>query len=71
MKNAARSQQVARNAPDGGREPSSAILTLEQARRVYLQSSNRLDLATLARAFEGAPECIDVAGKMPPPRKLK
>ena len=65
MNNAARSQQVARNAPaNSGRAPS-VILTLEHARRVYLQSSNRLDLATLVSAVEGAPECIDVAGKLP------
>jgi hypothetical protein len=49
----------------------TVILTLAQARLVYLSSPNRLDLATLVRAFEGAPECVDVAGKMPKPCKRK
>jgi hypothetical protein len=56
--------------PDRKHEPA-VILTLDQARRVYLSSPNRLDLATLVKAFEGAPDCVDVSGAMPKPKKLK
>lgn len=47
---------------------TTAVLKLDEARRVYVGADNRLDLATLARCFAGAPASAEVSGSMPKPR---
>ena len=66
MKNAVCNQVPATEVRGNSKLPS-VVTTLDQARRVYLQSESRLDLATLARAFADAPESVEVSGKMPKP----
>lgn len=48
---------------------TTAVLKLDEARRVYLGAVNRLDLATLARSFADAPASVEVSGKMPKPQR--
>ena len=60
MKNAV---QVRCDAPKERRSyAAGVVVTVDDARRVYLQSPSRLDLATLGRVFKDAPVSTDTSG---------
>lgn len=63
MKTATSLQQRAPRVSGG--QVARAVVKLDEARAIYVQSGRRLDLATLAKAFETAPESNETAGKVP------
>lgn len=41
------------------------VRTSDDARRVYVQSTRRIDLATIAKVFSDAPDCLEASGALP------